>query len=99
MALYFKQYTMTATAADLATIFSTSLPDSHVETVELLAAATNAGHVYGGGSNVTNVPANAGIDLEPHAGISLHAEKHRITTSTLYVVGTAGDVLYITVIA
>lgn len=101
MACYFTQYTMTATAASISSIFSTAIQDVHVTKLELKAKATNTAAVYGGGSGVTNVPANAGFALDHGEGFSLQSSgnAHQVDIGKVYVVGTVGDILFITAVA
>lgn len=97
MAYTAKQYTVTASAATLTSIIGSKL---FIQQVDIKAKTGNAGVVYLGGSGVTNVPANAGAALE--AGVAWSKvftnSSTNVTTDDIYIVGTASDVAFITVI-
>ena len=93
-----KQYTVTASAASLTSIIGSV---KQIQQVDIKAKTGNSGIVYLGGSNVTNVPANAGAALE--AGVAwskvpTYNALVNVTTDDIYIVGTASDVAFITVI-
>lgn len=100
MAYFAAQYTVTASAATITAACGFSAKKT-IQQIDIKAKTGNAGVVYLGASNVTNVPANAGAALEagtawsavPKAG-SLVA----VTTDDIYIVGTAADTAFITVI-
>jgi hypothetical protein len=100
MAQAYKQYTMTATAASLTTIMGVLLPDKHVMVVDVFAKSTNTGHIFMGKSDVTNVPANAGVDLVAGSGYSFQPANpgHVVDTDNIYLVGTAADIAFISVV-
>lgn len=92
-----KQYTVTASAATLTSIIGTKL---FIQQVDVKAKTGNTGVTYLGGVGVTNVPANAGVALE--AGVAWSKvftnSNTCVTTDDIYIVGTASDIAFITVI-
>lgn len=113
MALYGKQYTVTATAvAPLAASPASKVIDTtsttnpgHIEVVQIdfKAKAGNTGPVYIGGSNVTATPANALIALNATANSSDGYTcgpfaQGAVYADDFYVVGTANDVVFINVV-
>lgn len=99
MALLFAQYTMTATATKLTTAMGLSA-GTKVRNVDILGKSSNTGHIYGGGSTVTNAPANAGVDIAPGAGWSSgpYSLIFPHGTDDIYIVGTASDIAFITAV-
>lgn len=88
---------MTTSAATLTTIIGSKL---FIQQVDIKAKTGNAGIVYIGPSTVTNVPANAYAALE--AGVAwskvFTSSSTQVTTDDINIVGTASDVVFITVI-
>lgn len=97
MSYFPKQYTVTASAASLTSILGSA---KFIQQVDIKAKTGNAGVVYIGGSGVTNVPANAGAALEAGVAWSKTYTNSQtcISTDDIYIVGTASDVAFITVI-
>lgn len=100
MAVFFKQYTVTATAATLTSALGLS-DAKGIRQLDVKAAVANAGSVFLGASNVTNVPANAGVALSPGQSYAIHdrpAALDAVSTDDVYIVGTAADIAYIAVV-
>lgn len=100
MAYFVKQYTVTATAATITSACGFTTKKS-VAQLDVKAKPGNTGKVYLGASNVTNTPANAGAELAGGEAFSIvpdEAQASAVTTDDVYIVGTASDVAYITVI-
>jgi hypothetical protein len=100
MAYYAVQYTLTATAAALSTIFSGV---THAKQIHIRAGAANANALYVGGSGVTNVPANAGDYTGPIATAPdpIHLgpfDANPIALNSVYIVGTAAQIAHIQVV-
>lgn len=55
------QVSVTTTAQSLTTLASLAAGAKHYRAVDVMPDATTANTIYGGGSTVTNVPANAGF--------------------------------------
>lgn len=107
MAILFKQYVITATAADLATALAITDP-AIIECKELIIeqalAAVNASFI--GGSTVTAVPANAGFTF-PVVAANIPSMVYKVGSTiksldlrSIFVIGTANaaNILYITIV-
>lgn len=84
------QYPLTAVATRLSTIFS--LPQTEINKLTVLTiknAKDAANKMYIGGSDVTNVPANAHIELAPGEMYTFSADiGWLIDPEDIYLVGT-----------
>lgn len=97
MALYGRQYTVTATATQpLTAAYDADLGHVPIQQISFKTPTGNAGRVFVGPSSVTNAPANAYIELPAGVGYtdgpypmgSAYADDY-------YVVGTANDTVFI----
>lgn len=89
------QYTVTASAVSLTTALGMS-SGTYCSNIDVKAPSGNAGSIYLGGSNVTNVPANARVEIAPgEAWASGPVGPHLVHTDHLYIVGTANDLAFI----
>lgn len=89
------QYTITASAVNITTALGLTggdLPSGgyHCAEITVKNADGAVNKLYCGGSNVTNVPANAHVELGAGAGFTwLPTVSARPTTDEIYLVGTA----------
>jgi hypothetical protein len=99
MAFLAKQYTLTTSAAKLTTILGLSQP-KYISQLILTGTTGNTAKAYFGHSNVTNVPAAAGGEIGAGAVVDVVSPSgaHPVNTDEIYIVGTAADVLFITLI-
>lgn len=89
------QYTVTASAVTLTSALGLS-SGVYCSNIDVKAPSGNSGSVYLGGSTVTNVPANARVEIAPgEAWASGVTAPHLVHTDNLYIVGTADDVVFI----
>lgn len=94
MTLIGTQYTVTATATQ--PFASASLYHFPFQSVDIWAPTGNAGTVYGGNSNVTNVPANALFAIEAGKGYTIGPfDNGPVYLDEIYIVGTASDKIFI----
>jgi hypothetical protein len=92
------QYTVTGTAAKLTTVLSLTVKQP-VRQLDIKAGSANAGRIFLGPSTVTAVPANARVDIAPDkAWSSVAVTAHSLNTDEVYIVGTASDIAYISII-
>ena len=92
------QYTLTATAATLTSALGLSAK-LFVKNIDVTAKSTNAGNIYLGGSNVTNVPANARAEVTTTKSWSVGPyDGNFVSTDDVYIVGTASDVAFIALV-
>ena len=96
------QYAVTATATSItsALALAESTYARQID-VKYSANATAGSRVFLGDSDVTNVPANAHIELTPDTGWSAVAiGNHAIRTGDVFIVGTvaAANIVFVTVI-
>lgn len=107
MAVYFKQYTITGTAASLTSIFDSSAEmvskNLHFKSAIIKNASGAANNLYVGGSTVTNAPANAGIELAAGQGVIIGDSAGNVvagSTDKIYLVGTANaaNIAFITLV-
>jgi hypothetical protein len=108
--IVFKQYTLTATAVALSdnTIFGGTLTAPQLSKFKQLFitnAPGAANNIFLGGSNVTNVPANAGLSVGFSATLPVTLslgplEVYSIDLRDIYIVGTVagGNIAYLAVI-
>ena len=98
MAYFTKQYTLTATATSLTTVMGFT-EKKHITHLSVKGKTGNAAACYLGPSTVTNTPTNAGMELAAgalwQAGI---APLHALNSDEIFIVGTAADVAFITLI-
>lgn len=100
MAAYFAQYALTASAATLTSIFGLSRT-FRAQQVDIKNASGAVNSVYLGGSGVTNVPANAGVELGAgQAWTGMPSQGRALNTDEIYVVGTvnAANIAFITLV-
>ena len=98
MELKGKQYTVTATAATLTSILSLT-DDRRFQQIDFFNDNGSTGSVYLGASTVTNVPANAFVEMQPGKGYSIGPlASGFVHSDSVYVVGTAADILYISAV-
>lgn len=99
MAFFPKQYTVTATAASLTSIMGFSAK-RYISQLTLTGKTGNTGKVYFGGSGVTNVPAAAAGEIGAGAVVDVVVPSgtHPVHTDDVFIVGTAADILFITLI-
>lgn len=100
MAARFSQFPVTATATSLSTIFSFS-PKRYARQIDIKLAGAAVNNAYVGPSTVTNVPANAGVELTAgQAWSDIAPTGLNINTDEVFVVGTANaaNILFITVV-
>lgn len=111
MAYFVKQYTLTATATKLTTVFNGITGTSGgvaiafgtkprtIHSFAVIGKSGNAANGYLGLSDVLNTPAAAGQEFTTSRSASYErcADPHRaITTDDIFIVGTASDVAFIT---
>ena len=108
--ILFKQYTMTATAASLSSnaLLGSVLPVgvTKVHQVFITNAPAAVNNIFGGGSGVTNVPANAGFAIAFSATLAItfslgpFVGAQIIDLNDIYIVGTvnAANIAYLTAI-
>jgi len=92
------QYTVTASAVTLTSALGLSAK-VHCKNIDVRAKSTNAAAVYLGPSTVTNVPANARVEI-PASGwwSSGPYDGNTLNTDEIYIVGTANDVVFISLV-
>jgi hypothetical protein len=82
------QYSLTASAAKLTTILGLSEPE-YLKALTIKNAKDAANKMYIGHANVTNVPANAHVELAPGESITFYSgEGWLVSTDEIYLVGT-----------
>lgn len=103
--ILFSQYTMTAGAIALSdsTILGAVLPVNitKVKHLNIRNATGAANPIYGGKSNVTNVPANAGFQIAAATDLSFGPfESYILDLREIFIVGTvnAANIAFITVV-
>ena len=83
-----KQYTMTASAAQLTTVLGLS-SKRYIKQLNIKNQSGAANKIYLGGSGVTNVPANAGAEISADTAWTLGPLLEAlVTTDDIYLVGT-----------
>lgn len=100
MAVYFLQYTLTATAASLTSAFGLSRT-FRAQQIDIKNSDTAVNKVFLGPSTVTNVPANAGVQLGVgQAYTFLPTQGRSVNTDEVFIVGTvnAANIAFITVV-
>lgn len=97
------QYVVTTSAVSLTSALGlTGLTNIQKKAlnIDVTAKSTNVGKVYLGGSGVTNVPANAGVEIT--AGGSWNSGPSSISfpvsLDEIFIVGTAADIVFVTII-
>ena len=103
--ILFAQYSLTAAAVTLsdATILGAVLPAgiTKVYSLNIRNATGAANPIYGGKSNVTNAPANAGFQIAAATDLPFGPfEKYLLDFRDIFIVGTvnAANIAYITVV-
>ena len=94
----YKQWTVVATGTSLADIIGTAEP-KFVANFVVRAKSSNAGSIFWGGSDVTNVPANAGGEIKPGESVSFDPVSRYLHVGRIFFVGTAADVAYFTLVS
>jgi hypothetical protein len=98
VAIRFRQAALTASAVSLTTIFGSKI---YARQIDIKNASGAANIAYVGPSTVTNVPANAGIELSPgQAWSDVAVGASHVNTDEVFVVGTvnAANILFITLV-
>lgn len=96
-----KQYTITASAAKLTTILGLTNP-TFCKGLTIKNAKGAANILYIGGSDVTNVPANAWVELDANQSFTFYSgEGWLCSTDEVYLVGTvnAANIAFITIVS
>ena len=90
MVIYFKQVAGATTAQSLTTAFGFSEP-KHITKAQFQYVSGGSDVVYGGGSNVTNVPANVGFFYSNGASMEISNDGYGFigTTDDIYIVCSA----------
>lgn len=99
MAVFYKQYTITASAVSLTTAMGLA-QKTWLKEVDIIGkTGSMVGEGFIGGSNVTNVPANAGGKFTASLGYTMGPlpETH-VNTDDVFIVGTAADIAHITMV-
>ena len=92
------QYTLTASAVTLTSALGLS-EKVHCKNIDVRAKATNAAAIYLGPSTVTNVPANARVEIPANSGWSSSPYfTNGVNTDEVFIVGTASDIAFIALI-
>lgn len=91
MAYFPVQYAVTTSAAKLTTILGLTDAKRPVH-ISIKNGTANTGKVYIGKSNVTNVPANAGVELIADQTWTYQAGTgaRHVSTDDIYIVGSVG---------
>lgn len=84
------QYALTAAAVNLATAFSlTDLDSAQCTRITVKNSASSVNNLYIGGSDVTNAPLNAHIELVPGQSYDFYSSAGFLAhPSHIYLVGT-----------
>jgi hypothetical protein len=97
------QYSLTASAAKLSTILSITDPsETFCKALTIKNAKGAANSMYIGGSDVTNAPANAHVELAAGESYTFYSgEGWLISTDDIYLVGTvnAANIAFINGVA
>ena len=98
MALGGGQYTVTASAVNVTTALGMA-QKIHCKCIQIQGKTGNTGITYIGASNVTNAPANAMAQVPATSTwTSGYNDGSPINTDEVFIVGTAADVVFITLI-
>jgi len=97
----YKQWTVTAAAAQLDTILNLNSTERFISNilVRLSPDAAASSRLYWGGPSLTNGPTNAGGVLKPGDGVTIELQGKYIGAANLYFAGTAGETAFFTLIS